>query len=91
MRTYFKTQRDLASGLKEAIDKYWNLEIEEKEFIEYIIEVANKNEKRLYKDKDYTGIIKQRLGIYRLELLDKILKKDWLNDRRDGLIRSIYF
>lgn len=74
MRTYFRSQLDLAIVLKDVIDKYWDMEISEDGFIAYIIQVENNNKEKLYKDGNYTTIIKQKLGIKRLELLDKVLK-----------------
>jgi uncharacterized protein (TIGR04540 family) len=74
--TYFTTQLALTKSLLEAIDKYLNLELEETEFIKYIKQVSENNEELLFKDDDYTAIVKQKLGVKRLSLLDKILERN---------------
>ena len=76
MITYFTTQLALTKSLLEAIDKYLNLELEETEFIKYIKQVSENNEELLFKDDDYTAIVKQKLGVKRLSLLDKILERN---------------
>lgn len=73
MITFFKNQNDLAETLKNIIDKYWAMEVDEDEFIEYLRQVAKNNEELLYKSGDYTTVVKQKLGIKRLGLLEKIL------------------
>lgn len=75
MITYFKNQNDLAEALRDVIDKYWALQLIESEFIEYLKQVAKNNQELLYKDNDYTTVVKQKLGIKRLKLLNKILIK----------------
>ncbi len=73
--TYFKNQSDIAEALKDVIDRYWAMEIVEEEFIEYLKQVAKNNQELLYKDDDYTTVVKQKLGIKRLSLLTKILSR----------------
>lgn len=73
MRTYFRSQLDLAITLRDIIDNYWEEEIKEDDFIEYVNQVYLNNKEKLYKDGDYTSVVKQRLGLKRLELIDKIL------------------
>lgn len=74
MITYFKSQKDLAKALVKLIDSYWYAEIKEQLFLKRINEIVSKNTEKLYSEKDYTSVIKQRLGKRRIELLDKILK-----------------
>lgn len=74
MITYFKNQIDVAETLKNVIDKYWAMEFDELEFIGYLRKVVQNNEELLYKDEDYTTVMKQKLGIKRLGLLTKILE-----------------
>lgn len=76
LRTYFKNQLDLALTLRDVIDRYWRMEIKEDEFINYIRQVDENNKEKLYKDEDYTSIVKQKLGAKRLDLIDKIIKED---------------
>ncbi len=74
MITYFKNQNDIAEALKGVIDMYWAMEVNEDEFIAYLRQVAQNNEELLYKNGDYTTVVKQKLGVKRLGLLNKILK-----------------
>jgi len=72
--TYYKNQIDLANSLKNIIDKYWAMEVDEEEFIKYLKQVAEKNKDLLYKEGDYTTTVRQKLGVKRLGLLTKILE-----------------
>jgi uncharacterized protein (TIGR04540 family) len=74
--TYFKTQLDLIKALIDLIDDYWNLKINEKDFIRDIKQICKNNEELLFKDGDYVSSVKQRLGVKRLTLLDKILERE---------------
>ncbi|NLN14317.1 MAG: TIGR04540 family protein [Tissierellia bacterium] len=74
MITYYKNQIDLANSLKNIIDKYWAMEVDEEEFIKYLKQVAEKNKDLLYKEGDYTTTVRQKLGVKRLGLLTKILE-----------------
>ena len=58
---------------KKLIDTYWRLEVEEKEFIEVVNNIAENNKNLLLKNNDYTSVVKMMLGIKRLCLLDKVL------------------
>jgi len=75
MITYFKSQLTLTEGLIAVIDDYWNLKINETEFILYIGQVSENNKQLLFKNGNYVSIVKQRLGVKRLDLLDRILKR----------------
>lgn len=61
MMTYFKSQKDLAKALVKPIDSYWYAEINEQLFLKRINEIVSKNTEKLYSEKDYTSVIKQRL------------------------------
>jgi uncharacterized protein (TIGR04540 family) len=74
--TYFKTQLDLIKALIDLIDDYWNLKINEKDFIRDIKQICKNNEELLFKEGDYVSSVKQRLGVKRLTLLDKILERE---------------
>ncbi len=71
--TYFKNQKDLAHALVNSIDCYWNHEMREQEFIEYLRQVVQKNNEKIYKENKFTGIIPQRHGKKRLDLLRRLL------------------
>ena len=73
MNTYYKNQKELANALKTIIDAYWNNEFPEREMISKVNDIASKNAEKIGDNNGYLSVIKQRLGIKRLELLDKIL------------------
>lgn len=77
--TYFKTQLDIAIALKVLIDKYWDKNLIERDFIEDVKTLIEANRELIFRNKEYTSIIKQRLGIKRLALLDKILNRVEIN------------
>ena len=75
MNTYYKNQKELANALKTIIDAYWNNEFPESEMIQKVNEIVSKNVEKISDKNGYLSVIKQRLGIKRLELLDKILNQ----------------
>ena len=75
MVTYFKSQKDLALALIQLIDNYWNNELNEENLISKINELSAKNMEKLIIDGEYSSVVKQRLGLRRIELLSKILKQ----------------
>lgn len=75
MVSYFKNQRDLAQALNEVIDAYWADRLTEKELSAKIEEFIEKNPEKMFINNDFTGVIKQRLGKKRIELLTKIHKR----------------
>lgn len=75
MISFFKNQNDIADALKDFIDKYWAMELQESKFIEHIKQIAENNDELLFKDGEYTSVVCQKLGIKRLGLLTKILQK----------------
>ena len=73
MITFFKNQKDLAEGIKKAVDDYWKLEITEPDLIEYLKQVYENNADKILKNDEITSVLKQRLGKKRLELIIKVL------------------
>lgn len=74
--TYFKNQIEVAEALKTIIDNYWKMEVEEKDLITYIKQVGENNYDLLFKNNEYPLVIKQRLGIKRLRIVNKILDRE---------------
>lgn len=75
MITYFKSQRDLSQALIKMIDSYWEFEISEQEFIDYLNQVyKNNKDKIISSNKELTSVVTQRLGKKRLNLIKQILK-----------------
>lgn len=52
------------------------MEVEEKDLITYIKQVGENNYDLLFKNNEYPLVIKQRLGIKRLRIVNKILDRE---------------
>ncbi|CAK7075085.1 TIGR04540 family protein [Tissierella sp.] len=76
MITFYKSQKDVAHALKLLIDEYWELKVEEDIFIEKLNQIIDNNEDKVFKNKDFTSLIKQRLGKKRMELILKVMEGD---------------
>jgi uncharacterized protein (TIGR04540 family) len=73
--TYFKNQIEVAEALKTVIDNYWEMKVEENDLITYIKQVGENNRDLIFKNNEYSLVVKQRLGIKRLRLVSKILDR----------------
>jgi len=76
MITFYKSQKDVAHALKLLIDEYWELKVEEDIFIEKLNQIIDNNGDKVFKDNDFTSLIKQRLGKKRMELILKVIEGD---------------
>ena len=72
MITYYKNQEELADALKKIIDSYWDLDIKESVLVESLFRIIENNREMIYKNGDYTTVLKQRLGLRRLNLIEKV-------------------
>ena len=72
IKTFYKNQTEVAEAINFVIDSYWADKIVEKEMIQTIKDVIRNNDSLLYKNGDYTTIIKQRSGKRRLEIVSRI-------------------
>lgn len=70
---FYKTQRDIAEVINELIDSYWDDNIDEKLLIRNIKALYSNNEEKIFKDENFTTILKQQCGKRRLEVVEKIL------------------
>lgn len=70
----FRTQLDMANALKCLIDRYWNFQINEGDFIERVRKIAELNEDKLFNSQgEMTSVISQRLGKRRIRLMLTIM------------------
>lgn len=76
MITFYKSQKDVAYALKLLIDDYWEFKIEEAIFIQKLQQIIDNNQDLIFKDKDFTSLLKQRLGKKRIELILKVIEGD---------------
>ncbi|HBI73378.1 MAG TPA: glycosyl transferase [Lachnospiraceae bacterium] len=79
IKLFHKSQKELANAINTVIDQYYNDEIDEVVLKRLIFSLVKNNESKVFKDKNFTTIIKQRCGKRRLELLEKIIINE---DRR---------
>jgi uncharacterized protein (TIGR04540 family) len=73
IKLFYKTQRELAISLNGIIDAYWNNEMDEDNFIQVIHNLYQNNTNKIFKDKDFTTVLKQQCGKRRLEVIEKII------------------
>ena len=72
IKTFYKNQTEFAEAINFVLDSYWVDEIKEEEMIQTIKDIIRNNDSLLYKNGDYTTIIKQRSGKRRLEIVSRI-------------------
>lgn len=73
VKTFYKTQSEVADAINRLINSYWDDEIKEDILIDLIKKISQNNEHLLYKDSDFTSVVKLKCGKRRLELVSKIL------------------
>jgi uncharacterized protein (TIGR04540 family) len=75
VRRFYKSQRELAIILNDIVDRYWNDEINEENFIEILHKLYEDNSQKVMKNDDFTTVLKQQCGKRRLEIVGKIIKE----------------
>lgn len=80
IKTFYRTQREIAIAINSLIDSYWNNELEEEVLIENIRHLYINNPSKILKNNDFTTIMKQQTGKRRLSVLAKILGLDLLDN-----------
>lgn len=73
VKTFYKTQGEVAEILIKLIDSYWADTIKEDTLIDLIKRINQNNEHLLYKGSEFTSVVKMRCGKKRLELVSRIL------------------
>lgn len=69
----YKPYRELADVLNQLIDKYWDNDVNESEFIYHINTLYTNNPIKIKKGEQDTSILQQICGKRRLEVIDRIL------------------
>lgn len=62
----------MAEAINQVIDGYWEDKIEEREMIRLLRDILENNDSLIYKNDDFTTILRQRCGKRRLEIVSKI-------------------
>ena len=73
IKTFYKTQRELAINLNDLIDAYWENQINEPFLVSKIKLIYENNPGKMIKFGDFTTILKQHCGKKRLEVVVRIL------------------
>jgi len=84
IKTFYKNQQEVAEAINNTIDSYWKNDTEDEEMIRQIKFIARNNDSLLFKDGDYTTLIKQRCGKRRLEIVNKILLLNETQQKMEG-------
>jgi len=74
IRLFYKTQRELAIAINTLIDSYWNSEVNEEELIKSISEIYINNSLKVYKNDQFTTVLKQHCGKRRLDVVSRVLE-----------------
>lgn len=73
-KLFYKSQKDVAKKLNELIDNYWSDEIDEGSLICEIRRIGDNNRSKIFNGERFTGIVRQRCGKRRLEIVLRILQ-----------------
>lgn len=76
MRKVYRNPRELATCLKDIIDVYLEDLMTYEKMEEKIVAIVEANKDRVYKEKNMNVNISKYLGDERVEIIDKIIKKD---------------
>lgn len=74
IKMFYKTQRDIAEVINEIIDLYWDDKLAEEKLISDLKVLYVNNDTKIFKDGDFTTILKQQCGKRRLEVVEKVLE-----------------
>ncbi|CAM3073897.1 TIGR04540 family protein [Paenibacillus sediminis] len=69
---FYKSQDEVAKAINQIIDAYWLNELSEDNMIETIKALLQNNHSKIFKDNDYTSVIKQKCGKRRLEVVTRL-------------------
>lgn len=73
VKSYYRTQRDLAVAINKLVDLYWANQLDEKILIKSINCIYSNNKGMIYKGNQFTKILQQNCGKKRLDILQKII------------------
>lgn len=84
IKTFYKTQRELAIQFNRLIDSYWKNEITEPFLVSKIKVIYQSNPGKIIRYGEFTTILKQQCGKKRLEVVATILESAFeLNLKKD--------
>lgn len=74
IKTFYKSQVEVATALSEVIDAYLEDKIEENFMINSINKIVSNNKDKVINAEGFTTVVKQKCGKRRLSIISKILK-----------------
>lgn len=73
IKLFYKTQRELATVINGVVDGYWANLITEEDMISKVSSIYTNNPMKIWKENEFTTILKQQCGKRRLEVIEKVL------------------
>lgn len=74
VKTFYKSQVEVAAALADVIDAYLEDEIEENFMIKSVNKIIENNREKVINTQGFTTVVKQKCGKRRLSIISKILK-----------------
>lgn len=74
MRKVYKNPKELATCLKDVVDKYYDSLITEEKMVNTLSELIKNNRNEIYKEKNMSVKIANVLGKDRQDIIDKVAK-----------------
>lgn len=74
IKTFYKSQVDVANALSEVIDAYLENKVEENFMINSINKIVENNKEKVINVEGFTAVVKQKCGKRRLSIISKIIK-----------------
>ena len=75
VKTFYKSQVEVANALSEVIDDYLEDRIEENFMINSINKIVENNKDKVINTEGFTTVVKQKCGKRRLSIISKIIEK----------------
>lgn len=73
IKKFYRTQREVASVINEIVDLYWADNLTDKQLDGNIKMIYENNQEKMFKQNNYTTILKQQCGKNRLAIVSKII------------------
>lgn len=73
IKLFYKTQRELALALNSIVDAYWQDEFGEEALFKNVQDIYTNNPDKVFKNGDFTTVLRQQCGKRRLVVVERIL------------------
>ncbi len=78
VKLFYKTQRELALALNAIVDAYWQDQIDEETLLKNVHDIYTNNPDKVWKNGDFTTVLRQQCGKRRLGVVERILHMNGL-------------